>query len=42
MRENRNFVAPVNLLTPFVHALFLGLHDTLPCVLINDQMWELL
>ena len=34
MRENRDFVVPVNILTTFAHAPFLGPHDTLPCVLI--------
>ena len=32
MRENRNLVVPVNILTPFAQAT--GPHDTLPCVLI--------
>ena len=34
MRENRDFVVPVNILTPLRAPRFLGPHDTLPCVLI--------
>jgi len=34
MRENRDFVVSVNILTPLRAPRFLGLHDTLPCVLI--------
>jgi len=34
LHENRDFVVSVNILTPFAHAYFLGLHGTLPCVLI--------
>ena len=34
MRENRDFVVPVNILTPLRAPCFLGPHDTLPCVLI--------
>jgi len=34
MRENRDFVVPVNILTTFGTPRFLGPHDTLPCVLI--------
>ena len=34
IRENRNFVVPVNVLTLFVHAHFLGQHYTLLSVLI--------
>ena len=36
MRENRDFVVPVNILTPLRAPRFLGPHDTLPCVLIPD------
>ena len=35
MRENRDFVVPVNILTPLRAPRFLGPHDTLPCVLIH-------
>jgi len=39
MRENRDFVVPVNILTPLRAPRFLGLHNTLPlalpCVLIH-------
>ena len=35
MRENRNFVVPINILTLFAHAPFLGPHNTLQCVLIH-------
>jgi len=34
MRENHDFVVPVNILTPLRTPRFLGPHDTLPCVLI--------
>ena len=34
IRANRNFIVPVNTLTPFAHASFLGPHYTLLCVLI--------
>ena len=30
MRENRDFVVPVNILTPFAHVPFSWAHDTLP------------
>jgi len=42
MRENRNFVVPVNILTPLRAPRFLGPHDTLPCVLITYTMatWD--
>ena len=41
MRENRNFVVPVNILTPVcARPGLLGLHNTLPCVLIaNNIEW---
>jgi len=35
MRENRDFVVPVNILTPLRTPRFLGPHDTLPCVLLD-------
>ena len=35
MRENRDFVVPVNILTPLCVPRFLGPHNTLPCVLIQ-------
>ena len=35
MRENRDFVVPVNILTPLRAPRFLGPHDTLPCVLMH-------
>ena len=35
MRENRDFVVPVNILTPLRAPRFLGPHNTLPCVLIS-------
>ena len=38
MRENRDFVVPVNILTPLRAPRFLGPHDTLPCVLIDDDV----
>ena len=34
MHENRDFVVPVNILTPLRTPRFLGPHDTLPCVLM--------
>ena len=34
MRDNHDFVVPVNILILFARARFLGLHNTLPCVLI--------
>jgi len=37
MRENRNIVVPVNILTPLRAPRFLGPHDTLPCVLISTN-----
>ena len=36
MRENRDFVVPVNILTPLRAPHFLGPHDTLLCVLISQ------
>jgi len=38
MRENRDFVVPVNILTPLRAPRFLGPHDTLPCVLMTTIM----
>ena len=35
MHENREFVVPVNILTPFLRTTFFGPHDMLPCVLVN-------
>ena len=35
MRENRNFVVPVSILTPLRAPRFLRPHDTLPCVLMT-------
>ena len=43
MRENRNFVVPVNILTPVcTRPRLLGPHDTLPCVLIyrGHEGWQ--
>ena len=41
MRENRYFVVPVDILTPFAHAPFSWPHDTLPCVLILLPSFEI-
>jgi len=39
MRENRNFVVPVDILTPIcARPRLLGPHDTLPCVLISSLL----
>ena len=41
MRENRDFVVPVNILTTLRTPRFLGPHDTLPCVLIMTYLCNL-
>ena len=40
MRENRDSVVPVNILTPFARTRFLGSHDTPPCVLIMRKVHD--